>query len=109
MTEWMKKQWAKMAAGCALLVTMVLIFAAGRYKRDGQLDLAAAKRELEMNLARGEKLEAQLTDVRGKQTRIVADILADQLALAAQKKKNQELSNEEVIARLRADGLVAPE
>lgn len=106
MIEWIKKQWAKLAAGWALLVLAVMVYLSGRWRRNGELDMAAAKRELELNTARGAALQKKLDDNKTKQIEVVSDILAEQLALAKKQAADKELTDEEVIARLRADGLI---
>ncbi len=108
MTEWLKKQWGKLAAGVGLLLAAALLYFAGRWRKNGELNFAAAKRELEINNARGASLEAQLKEVRGKQAEVVADILSEEIALSQKQKANHELSPEDVVARLREHGLIKP-
>jgi len=104
--EWLKKQWVKLAAGVAGLALLVGVYFAGHYKRNGELDFVAAKRELELNTARGAILEKKLQDVRKKQGDIVSDILAEELLQRKRQEANRELTDDEVIAHLRAHGLI---
>jgi preprotein translocase subunit SecF len=106
MTDWLKRQWVKLAAGCATLLLFVAVYFAGRWKRNGELDFAAAKRELELNTARGATLQKQLDANHTRQAEIVGDILSEEIALSQQKEANHALSPDEVLARLRAHGLV---
>ena len=108
MKEWLKAQWVKLAAGCTVLLAGVLVFFAGRYRRNGEMDFAAAKRELELNTARGAVLEKQLQANHAKQVEVVSDILAEELALSAKQKAYNELTAADVVARLRAHGLLKP-
>lgn len=108
MMEFLKKQWAKLAAGVALFVAGAVIYFSGRFKANGELNFAAAKRELELNTARGASLQAKLDQNRAAQVEIVSDILSEEIALAQKQKANHEISADEVIARLRAHGLIAP-
>lgn len=108
MMEWVKKQWAKLAAGVALFVVGALVYFSGRFKANGELDFAAAKRELELNTARGASLEKKVQENHEQRVEIVADILSEEIALSRQKEANHELSPADVLARLRAHGLVKP-
>ena len=106
--EWLKRQWAKVAAGCAAIALLAVVYFVGHYKKNGELDFAAAKRELEINQARGATLEQKLQVVRKKQGEIVSDILAEELLQRKTLEANRELTDDEVIAHLRAYGLVKP-
>lgn len=108
MMEWFKKQWAKLAAGVALFVVGAVVYFSGRFNSKGELDFAAAKRELELNTARGASLQKQVEMNHAAQVEIVADILSEEIALSQQKAQNETLSPEDVLARLRAHGLIKP-
>jgi len=108
MIEWMKKQWAKLAAGVALFVVGALVYFSGRFKSNGELNFAAAKRELELNNARGASLQTKLDENHAAQVEIVSDILAEEIALAQKQKANHEATAQDVIDRLRAHGLIKP-
>ena len=108
MMEWVKKQWAKLAAGLALVVVGAIVYFSGRFRSNGELNFAAAKRELELNTARGASLERKLQENHERRVDIVSDILAEETALSRQKAANNELSPEDVLARLRAHGLIKP-
>lgn len=108
MMEWFKKQWVKLAAGVALFLVGAVVYFSGRFRSNGELDFAAAKRELELNTARGASLEKQLAATHTKQVEVVADILSEEIALSQRQKANNEISAADVIARLRAHGLIAP-
>lgn len=108
MIEWLKKQWAKLAAGVALFIVGVVVYFSGRFKANGELDFAAAKRELEVNTARGASLERKVQENHEARVEIVSDILSEEIALAQKQKANHEATPEDVIARLRAHGLIKP-
>lgn len=108
MTDWLKKQWAKLAAGCALFVLGAVVYFSGRFKANGELNFAAAKRELEVNAARGASLERKVQENHERQVAIVSDILSEEIVLAQKQKANNEATAEDVIARLRAHGLIKP-
>lgn len=108
MIEFLKKQWAKLAAGVALFIVGAVVYFSGRFRANGELDFAAAKRELELNTARGASLERKVQENHERTVEIASDILAEEIALAAQQKANHEATAEDVIARLRAHGLIKP-
>lgn len=108
MIEWLKSQWKKIAAGVALFIVGAVVYFSGRFNSKGELDFAAAKRELELNTARGASLERKVQENHEQRVEIVADILSEEIALARQKESNHALSPDEVLARLRAHGLVKP-
>lgn len=108
MIEFLKKQWAKLAAGVALFVVGAVVYFSGRFNSKGELDFAAAKRELEINTARGASLQKQLDANHTQQVEVVADILSAEIALSQLQKANNEISAADVIARLRAHGLIKP-
>lgn len=108
MVEWLKKQWAKLAAGCGLIVVGAIVYFSGRFRSNGELNFAAAKRELELNTARGASLQAKLNENHASQVEVVADILAEEIALAQKQKANHEATAQDVIDRLRAHGLIKP-
>ncbi len=107
MMEFLKKQWAKLAAGVVLFVVGAVVYFSGRFRSNGELDFSAAKRELELNTARGASLERQVQENHERQVDIIADILSEEIALSQQQAKNETLSPDNVLARLRAHGLIA--
>ncbi len=106
--EWSRKIWKWLAAGVASLLVVAGVYLAGRRTSGGELDFAAAKRELELNTARGAALEKKLSEVHSKQVAVVADILSEEIALSQKQAQNEKLSPEDVIARLRVHGLITP-
>jgi hypothetical protein len=106
--KWLKTQWTKLAAGVGLIMIGAIVYFGGRFKSNGELNFSAAKREMELNTARGAALQKQLDENHAAQVEVVSDILSEEIALAQKQKANHEATAEDVIARLRAHGLIAP-
>lgn len=103
----MLQSWkAKIVAFFSLLVTLVLVYFIGRSRRSGEVSVAIAKRELELANKKHEKLTTQIDALDKKRVDIVADIISEETARVAREAGNKELSDDEVIERLRTDGLL---
>lgn len=97
---------AKLAAFAGFLVSLVLVYLVGRSKRGGDINVAIAQRELELANKKHDKLSTQLDTLEKKRTDIVADILAEETTRIVRASGNKELTDEQVIERLRIDGLL---
>lgn len=106
MMTWIKSQWLKLATAVAGLLLLASVYFLGRRTRSGDLDFAAAKRELELADKQSSALQTKLDDVEGQRLKVVEDILSEEIALSLQKEKNHELDPEDVVRRLRDHGLI---
>lgn len=97
---------AKISAFFGLLITLVLVYFIGRSRRNGDISVAIAQRELELANKKHEKLQTQIQTLDKKRVDIVADILAEETARIHREAGNKELTDDEVIERLRTDGLL---
>lgn len=97
---------AKAAAFFGFIASLLLIYFIGRSKRSGDVNVAIAQRELDMANKKHEKLSGQLDVLDKKRVDIVADILAEETARVVREAGNKELTDEQVIERLRTDGLL---
>jgi len=103
----MLQSWkAKVVAFFGLVASFLLVYFIGRSKRSGEVNVEIAKRELELANKKHEKLTAKVDALDKKRIDIVADILAEETARVAREAGNKELSDDEVIERLRVDGLL---
>lgn len=107
--DWLKTlpsrvwMWAASVAGGLVLLVGVYLSASGR--RKGQLEIELAKRELDKANKAYDASVKQTEELHEKQKRLVADILAEQLA-RAELKKREGLTDEELDKRLRNRGLL---
>lgn len=106
--DWLKqvpgRVWTWLSVTLGAIVLMASIYFAGRSRRKGDVDIALAEKELDKaNQAYDASLK-KTTELREKQKRLVADILAEQLARDAKSKKTAEMSNEDVDRALRERG-----
>ncbi len=97
---------AKIVAFFGVLASLILVYLVGRSRRNGDVNVAIARRELELANSKHEKLSGQLATLEKKQVDIVADILAEETARVAREAGNRELTDDQVIERLRTDGLL---
>lgn len=103
----MLQSWkAKVVAFFGLVASLVLVYFIGRSKRNGDVNVEIAKRELELANKKHEKLTAKVDALDKKRIDIVADIIAEETARVTREAGNKELSDAEVIERLRTDGLL---
>jgi hypothetical protein len=106
MMDWIKARWKSLATVVGSLVLLVSVYFFGRRTRSGELDFAAAKRELELTNARSAALQVKLDATKAHQVEVAEDILREEIALSQKQKANHDLDQEDIIARLRAHGLV---
>lgn len=80
------------------------VYFVGRRNRKGEVNLEVAKKELEAANAKHEQVIKQLDTLHDKRMDIVADIITEEVASA--QKAGAPISDEDVLRRLRAHGLV---
>lgn len=103
----MLQSWkAKVVAFFGFLASLLLVYLIGRSKRNGDVNVEIAKRELELANKKHEKLTAKVDALDKKRVDIVADIIAEETARVTREAGNKELTDAEVIERLRTDGLL---
>jgi preprotein translocase subunit SecF len=106
MMDWIKQKWVGLATAVASLMLLLSVYFLGRRTSKGELDFAAAKRELELTNQQSEALQHKLEAVNAKRVEVVADILSEEIALSQKKKANHELDEADIIDRLRDHGLI---
>ena len=97
---------AKVVAFFGFIASLLLVYFIGRSKRNGDVNVAIAKRELELVNKKHEKLSSQIETLDKKRVDIVADILAEEMTRVKREAGNRELTDGQVIERLRTDGLL---
>jgi hypothetical protein len=106
MMDWLKSMKLKLIALLSLLLSFFLVYLVGRRNRKGELRVGIAQRELELANQKHEQLEVQLNDLHNKRVDIAADILAEETARMVKQAGSKELSDDEIISRLKLDGLI---
>lgn len=97
---------AKAVAFFGFVASLLLVYFIGRSKKNGDVNVAIAQRELDLANKKHEKLSGQLDALDKKRVDIVADILSEETARVVREAGNKELTDDQVIERLRTDGLL---
>lgn len=109
MLNWLKalpgKVWLYLVSVAGGLVLLIGVYLSANGRRKGQLEIELAKRELDKANKAYDASAKQTSELREKQQRLVADILAEQLA-RDELKKREGLTDEELDKRLRNRGLL---
>ena len=106
MVSWFSAAKLKLLLALGSLMTLFLVYFVGRRNRKGEVNLAVAQRELNQVQAQHAKIEDKLGVLHARQTDIIADILAEESARIVKQNADKELSDDEVIERLRTDHLL---
>lgn len=104
MLDWLKARWVWLVGAFGGLVLLATVYLSGRKLSKGDITIELAKRELAKANESYSKSVKKTEALREKQVKLVVDILAEQAARAEQIKKTEGLSNDEVLAKLRARG-----
>ena len=100
--ELLKRIWKWVALTVGSLGLLFIVYFVGRRNRQGEVNLEVASKELERANSKHEELSGKLKTLQEQRMDIVADIVSE----ATASKVKTTITDEEVINRLRASGLI---
>lgn len=102
------KCWKWFAATLGGIVLLAGVYFMGRSKRKGDVDSAVALHELDQVNRAAAEAAAKASELKQKQTKLVGDLLIEQMRRAEEAKRTRGLTDEQVLEELRTRGDIDP-